>query len=201
MSLFYRVAYAVGFTPWDEESVELSAQRDTLFAREEAAREPSYGFVLDLGCGKGPWSIELARRGWRVVGVDLVPKALRTARQRAEAAGVDVDFREGDVTALRDAGVGTGFQFLLDVECFNHLNGAQRMAMGREVNAVAAPDATMLLLVWTRARRGPLPPGASRADLEAAFPGWRVVAEDRYTAELTAPLKRVDPHWYRMART
>lgn len=201
MGLFYRIAYAVGFTPWDEESAKLTAQRSSLFAREESGREPPYGSALDLGCGTGPWSIELARRGWQVVGIDVVPKAIRAARKRAQTARVDVDFLEGDVTALRDAGVGTGFRFLLDVECFNHLDDAQRAAMGREVNAVAAADATMLLLVWRRARRGPLPPGASREDLKTAFPGWRVVAEDRYDAELPPPLRRVDPHWYRLSRS
>ena len=46
--------------------------------------------------------------------------------------------------------------------------------MGREVSAVTASDATVLLDVFAPTRRGPLPRGASRRDVEAAFPEWRV---------------------------
>jgi hypothetical protein len=115
-----------------------------------------------------------------VTGVDVVPKAVDAARRRAHAAGLDVDFFVGDVTALRDAGIGPGFSFLLDVECFNHLGDSQRLAMGREVNAVASTDATMLLLGWARARRGPLPPGVDKDDLTTAFSGWQVEDERPY---------------------
>jgi SAM-dependent methyltransferase len=62
-------------------------------------RRPPYGSALDLGCGSRRWSIELARRGWQVVGVDVVAKAVRRARRRAQDEGVDVTFVEGDVTA------------------------------------------------------------------------------------------------------
>ncbi|MGH9049150.1 MAG: class I SAM-dependent methyltransferase [Acidimicrobiia bacterium] len=200
MSRWYRFLYRVGFTPWEQDSATAAPQFSALVAQEEATREPPYGSALDLGCGTGRWSVELARRGWQVVGVDVIPKAVEAARRRAQTAGVDVAFFEGDVTALRSAGVGSGFSFLLDVECFNHLNDSQREAMGREVDAVAAADATLLLLVWARARRGPLPPGASREDLQTAFPGWQVVDEQPYDGELPRPLRSVAPRWYRLAR-
>ena len=76
--------------------------------------------------------------------------------------GVDVAFVEGDVAALQHAGVGTGFSFFLDVECFNHLNDSQRAAVGREVNAVASPDATILLLAWASRSPRPVPTGRER---------------------------------------
>ena len=44
----------------------------------------------------------------------------------------------GDVTALREAGVGSGFRLVLDTGTFHGLTDAQREAMGREVTAVAA---------------------------------------------------------------
>lgn len=201
MSRWYKFAYGIGFTPWEYDSAQMKAQISSLIAREETGREPPYGSALDLGCGTGPWSVVLAQRGWRVVGIDLIPKAARAARRRAQSAGVDIRFVEGDVTALREAGVGTGFQFLLDVECFNHLNDDKRAAMGQEVDAVAADDAALLLLTWARARRGPLPPGASRKDLATAFPGWRVVDEEPYTAKLPRPLRNIDPRWYRLIRS
>jgi hypothetical protein len=114
---------------------------------------------------------------------------------------VEVQFIEGDVTALRAAGIGSGFRFLLDFECFHSLNDAQRKAMGREVSAVAADDATLLILAWAPGRGGPLPRGASREDLEAALPGWKVINEDAYEkSALPRPLKNVDPRFYRLRR-
>ncbi len=201
MSRWYRFMYRVGFTPWEQDTATVGRQLGGLLEHEEAGREPPYGRALDLGCGTGRWSVELARRGWQVVGIDVVPKAIDAARRRAREAAVDVEFIEGDSTALRSAGVGSGFSFLLDVECFNHLSDAQRAAVGREVNAVALPDATMLVLVWARARRGPLPPGASRGDLTTAFSGWEVVDEHAYEGELPRPLKNIAPRWYRLARS
>lgn len=61
---------------------------------------------------------KLAARGWEVTGVDLIPKALRRARERAREAGVELRLIEGDVTALGSADVGSGFQLLLDFDAF-----------------------------------------------------------------------------------
>ena len=135
VSRFYRFTYGIGFRPWEQDVPTVGRQLAGLLAEEEAQRERPYGSALDLGCGTGGWSVQLAQRGWSVVGVDVVPKAIRAARRRAEESGVDVTFIEGDVTELGRIGVGTGFSFILDVECFNHLNDAQRTAVGREVNA------------------------------------------------------------------
>ena len=116
MSLAYRILYGLGVTPWEQVAKlpHVTERISALFARQEAGREPPYGPVLDLGCGSGIWSVELAARGWQVTGIDFVPKALRRARERARAAGVELRLIEGDVTKLGSAGVGSGFPFLVD---------------------------------------------------------------------------------------
>ena len=101
----------------------------------------------------------------------MVEKALRRARERADEADVDLRLVEGDVTNLRQAEVGSDFRLVVDTGTFHGLDEPQRLAMGREVSAVAAPDATVLLDCFTPRRRGPLPRGASRAEVERAFPG------------------------------
>ena len=53
--------------------------------------------VLDAGCGTGRVAIELARRGIEVVGVDVDPSMLATARGRAP----DLEWIEADLTTLR----------------------------------------------------------------------------------------------------
>lgn len=203
MSLLYKLFYQVGFTPWEEGALEGPAAKQIadLFEREERERNAPFGRVLDLGCGSGIWSVNLAQRGWDVTGVDVVPKAVRRAEQRAKEAGVTARFIQGDVTALKPAEIGSGFNFLIDFECFNHLNATQRAAVGRGVNAVSAPNATLLMLTWAPAKRLLLPPGAGHGEIEAAFPGWRIIDEEAYDKSALPPsLKDVDPTFYRLRR-
>jgi SAM-dependent methyltransferase len=207
MSLAYRILYAIGFTPWERMArPPIAGQIAELFAREEEGRQPPYGRALDLGCGSGIWTVELARRGWDVTGVDFVPKALHRAHERAKQAGVEVRLVEGDVTDLRMAEVGSGHQLLLDFGCFHdELTDEQRAAEAREATRAAAPGATLLLMAWKPGRRGPLPRGASVEEIKAAFAEWRLiddVAMDLTQTGKQAPgyVRRADPRFYRLRR-
>jgi SAM-dependent methyltransferase len=53
--------------------------------------------VLDLACGPGRHSLELARRGHMVTGVDRTVSYLRQAHYRAAGEGLDIDFVENDM--------------------------------------------------------------------------------------------------------
>jgi SAM-dependent methyltransferase len=55
------------------------------------------GTVLDLGCGPGRHAVPFAQRGFSVTGVDLSAFHLEKAKERASAAGVAVEFVEGDM--------------------------------------------------------------------------------------------------------
>jgi len=63
------------------------------FVIEELALMPGAS-VIDIGCGTGRHSIEFARRGFSVTGVDQSPGMLGVARQNAEMAGVEISFIE-----------------------------------------------------------------------------------------------------------
>ena len=200
----YQLAYAIGFHPWEDAATDppFVARAAQMFDREEEGRQPPYGRALDLGTGSGIWGIELAKRGWQVTGVDLVEKALRRARARVRSAGVEMKLVQADVTALRRAGIGDGFRFVLDTGTFHGLQPEQQIAMGREVTAVCAPDATMLLLVWPRRIR-PLIRGAYRAEVEAAFAGWEITDVEPSHFSLPRVLQailRPDEKWYRLRR-
>lgn len=45
--------------------------------------------ILDLGCGRGRHSINLARKGYQVTGIDLSEQAIKTAREHADSEGLE----------------------------------------------------------------------------------------------------------------
>jgi SAM-dependent methyltransferase len=203
-ALNYRLAYRLGFHPWEDarKQPRFVETVSALLAEEEQGRQPPYGSALDVGTGSGIWGIELAKRGWQVTGVDNVPQALERAAARASTAGVELQLVEGDVTALRAAGLQPGFRLVLDTGTFHGLTSAQREAMAHEVSAITEPDAVVFLLVWPKRRR-PLIRGASPTEITEAFRGWTIT--DVGPSHFHAPkpvelLLRPDEHWYRLRR-
>jgi SAM-dependent methyltransferase len=75
------------------------APADCDFIEKALGLEPG-NRVLDLCCGQGRHSVELARRGYTVTGYDLSEYLLKLARQAAEEAGVTVSFQHGDMREL-----------------------------------------------------------------------------------------------------
>jgi methylase of polypeptide subunit release factors len=63
----YRLAYAIGFHPWEDlaRHKPFAGKLLELVAREEDGYGPPYGSALDLGTGSAIWGVELAKRGWR----------------------------------------------------------------------------------------------------------------------------------------
>lgn len=51
---------------------------------------------LDIGCGTGRHSIELAKRGYQVTGLDISAGMLKVAREKAKEAGVEVNWVQAD---------------------------------------------------------------------------------------------------------
>jgi SAM-dependent methyltransferase len=169
--LKFELMYRVGFAPWDGHKLparllELVEGRDAL----------PRGKAIDLGCGTGDTSVYLASHGWEVIGVDFVERALRTARAKGEAAHVTVRWLRADVTGLHHAGVGRGYQLLVDNGCIHLLSDPDRDAYVDVVGAIAAPDATLLVTGFPPGRRGPGPRGIDRAEIERRFaPEWQLV--------------------------
>jgi ubiquinone/menaquinone biosynthesis C-methylase UbiE len=65
-----------------------------------AARTPPGGRVLEVAPGPGYLAVELARRGLVTSGIDISRSFVRIANDNARAAGVAVDFQQGNASAL-----------------------------------------------------------------------------------------------------
>ena len=195
----YARMYRFGITPWERYRTAAAASITALLDREETERSRPLGRALDLGCGRGQYTPELARRGWEAVGIDNVPAAIEAAAAKSrDAAGLS--YVVGDVTRLPSAGLGT-FDFFLDVGCFQGLDAGQRLAEGEGASALANPGATVLMLSFGPSRWRWLTGGVSQQETETAFAGWELLAsEPADTAGLGWPMDQTAPRWYRLRR-
>jgi SAM-dependent methyltransferase len=167
----FRALYRLGFTPWDGHPIAPS-----LKALVEGDQALVPGTALDIGCGTGDTAIYLAKHGWRVTGVDFVPKAVQKARAKADAAGVVVDFRHGDATKLTSERIGSGFDLILDSGCLHGMNDDDRASYVREVTAVSAPDTRLLLIEFPPGASFGVP-GISHEEIERRFAaGWSLLS-------------------------
>jgi ubiquinone/menaquinone biosynthesis C-methylase UbiE len=83
---------------------EERAAWDRVFALAVAGRDGLA--VLDIGCGTGFLSLELAARGHHVTGIDFVPAMLALATEKAASAGAAIRFEEADAEHLPFAPAG-----------------------------------------------------------------------------------------------
>lgn len=130
--------YWRGQTPWDTQITPPEVM--------EFIAETPPAKALDLGCGTGTNAVTLARNGWKVTGVDFVPKAIRTARRKAAAYGYAIDFYLASVTDL--SMLSGPYDYALDIGCFFGLKVSDRNSYAAELSRLLASDAWYMLYAW-----------------------------------------------------
>lgn len=104
--------------------------------------------VLDLFCGTGRHSIELARRGIVAVGIEFNTDYLRVATARAQAAGVMPTFVQGDV---RDTDFGGGYDAaIIMYHSFGYFEDAEDRRILQKVYQALRPGGHFFIEILSR---------------------------------------------------
>lgn len=135
---------------------------------------PANASVLEVAPGPGYLCIELAKLGpYRIAGVDLSTDMVKIARQKAEQAGVSVDFQQGNSSNLPfSAG---SFDFLVCRAAFK--NFAQPVRALQEMHRVLKPGGQALIIDLRR--------GASWPEVSEAVNAMGLSLVNRAVTKLT----------------
>lgn len=122
-------------------------KREVNFIEESLGVAPG-GVVLDLGCGAGYHAVELASRGYGVVGYDLSLFQLSLAQEVAQEAQQKINFLQGDMREM-------AFEDMFDgVYCWNtsfgYFEEDKNLAVAQRVFKALRPGGMFLLDVVNR---------------------------------------------------
>ena len=100
--------------------------------------------ILDLCCGPGRFAVPLARRGLQVTGVDRTAFFLERARERAAAAGVDVEWVQEDMrTFVRPGAYDLALSMFTSFGYFGDKD--EDLAVLRNVHASLRPGGALVM--------------------------------------------------------
>ena len=125
------------------------------YATEGAEAIADGARVLEIAPGPGYLAIELAKLGdYRIAGLDISRDFVEIARRNAAEAGVDVDFRQGTVTAIPFDGA--TFDFIICTAAFKNFREPDKALA--EMHRVLKPGGSVRIIDMDR--------GASNADVD-----------------------------------
>jgi ubiquinone/menaquinone biosynthesis C-methylase UbiE len=86
---------------WYAKTTLRDLKRHKLMAKQMVEKIPANGKVLEIAPGPGYFSIELAKLGkYQISGLDISKSFVEIARRNAAEAGVNIDFRAGNASAM-----------------------------------------------------------------------------------------------------
>jgi SAM-dependent methyltransferase len=102
--------------------------------------------VLDLGCGDGTTALPAARRGARVLGVDIAANLVTAGNARAQAEGLtNLRFQEGDASHL-DGLDDNAFDFVVSI--FGAMFAPNPLNVAREMVRVTRHGGRIVMGNW-----------------------------------------------------
>ena len=100
--------------------------------------------LLDVATGTGNVSIPAARAGAKVTGLDLTPKLIAEQRERAAAAGLQIELVEGDAEELPFADA----SFDRVTSCFGVMFAPRQELAAGELLRVTRPGGEVVIAAW-----------------------------------------------------
>lgn len=142
--------YSSGETPWD-------SQRPSKELARLLKEFPAPGRrALELGCGTGTNAVALASQGFEVTAVDCSPTALQLAREKAIAAGVEIEWIEADV---HNFGAGLKpFDLVFDRGCYHCCRRVDLSGFLATLETVTRPGTLFVCLTGNADEQEPGPP-------------------------------------------
>lgn len=129
--------------PWLYNAYIDIIQKKALFSALEVKEGEE---ILELGCGVGRWSLELARRGALVTGADLSEEMIRIAKENADKEGLSIPFVTSAVADLKIIDEGS-FDKALAVTVLQHIISKEELIESvKVVSRVLKNGGTFFLL-------------------------------------------------------
>lgn len=171
--------------PWADRT-EAEVDRAIMMLRPQGGER-----VLDLACGIGRHSLELRRRGFEVVGVDISPDLLEIAGGEAQLKHLDVEFMEAD---LRELDLRDEFDLVLSLNDgavgYFETDAENRRTFEVVAQALRAGGGHLMQLPNVLHAEAHLPKKSwivGESTLELSDHRWN--AEDRYIEGSTVPIR------------
>ena len=132
------------------------------------------GRVLDAGCGTGEHTLLAAAHGADAAGVDISPRAIAQAREKAAGRGLAVRFEVAD--ALNLGPLGMAFDTVIDSGLFHVFDDQGRVQYVTSLASVLRSGGTCYLMCFSDRQPGNFGPRRVRQDeLTTAFSdGWTI---------------------------
>jgi SAM-dependent methyltransferase len=132
------------------------------------------GRVLDAGCGTGEHTLLAAAHGADAAGVDISPRAIAQAREKAAGRGLAVRFEVAD--ALNLGQLGMAFDTVIDSGLFHVFDDQGRVQYVTSLASVLQSGGTCYLMCFSDRQPGNFGPRRVRQDeLTTAFgDGWTI---------------------------
>src|ERR1041384_2970952 len=97
---------------WYAKTTRKDLKRHKLMAKQIAPKIPASGKVLEIAPGPGYFCIELAKLGnYQITGLDISKSFVEIAHRNATEAGLKIDFRQGNASAMPFEDNGFDFTF------------------------------------------------------------------------------------------
>jgi len=99
--------------------------------------------LLDVGCANGPYSIELACRGFHMVGLDIAANNISIAKQHSQALGLNnIEFIQGDAESIQEIS-DDEFDGVISFSCIRYMDNP--IAALKEMYRIVKPGGVVVV--------------------------------------------------------